>query len=90
MIWFIRNRINDINTDELLDIQHKNVSSKVEKYTYEGLSWTINSIIKHQLVISGIALCEGSSCFPFSKELRNPMKRLINIKKEDNECFKDV
>ena len=51
-----------------------------------GSSWTINSIIQHQLVISETALCEGR--FQLPKELRNPMKGLINIQNEDNECFR--
>ena len=32
--------------------------------------------------------CDGSSHFPLPKELRNLMEGLINIKNEDNECFR--
>ena len=35
-----------------------------------------------------MAHCEGSSYFPLPKEIRNPMKRLINIQNENNECFR--
>ena len=48
---------------------------------YVGSSLTINSIMQHQLVISEIAPCEGSSCFPLPKKLINPMKGLVNIQK---------
>ena len=41
----------DIDIGELLDIQHKQLSSRVERWTYEGSGSTINSIIQHQLVI---------------------------------------
>ena len=60
----------------------------MERWTYEESSWTINSILQRQVVISEIALCEGSSYFPLPKKLRNPIKGLINIQSEDNECFR--
>ena len=39
-------------------------------------------MIQYQLVISEVPPCEGSSYFAFPKELRNPMKELINIQKK--------
>ena len=45
----------------------------------------INWILQHQIVISEITPSEGSSYFPLPKELRNPMKGLINIQNENNE-----
>ena len=45
-------------------------------------------ITQRQLVISEIGPCEGISYFALPKELRNPMKVLINIQNEDKECFK--
>ena len=48
--------------------------------------WTIYSMLQNEFVISEIAPCEGSSFFPLPKELKNPMKGLINIQCEDNEC----
>ena len=55
---------------------------------YEGSSWTINSIIQHQLVISEIASCKECSYFPLPKKLRNPVKGSAKIKNEGNECFR--
>ena len=55
---------------------------------HEGSVWTINSILKHQLVISEINPCKESSYFPVHKELRYLMKGLINIQNEDNEYFR--
>ena len=68
-----KSEFNDTNADELLDIQRNHLSSRVERWACEGSGWIINSIIQHQLVISEIASCEGSSYFPLPKELRNPM-----------------
>ena len=69
-------------------MQHKQISSRVERWAYEGSVWAINSILQHQLAISKISPWEGRSYFPLPKELRNPMKELINIQNEDNECFR--
>ena len=55
---------------------------------YEGSGLTIDSIIQHQIVILEIVPCEESSYFLLPKELRNPMKGLINIKKKNDECFR--
>ena len=88
--WFDSEKLefNDINIDELLDIQHNQLSSRFERWTYEGSGWKTNSVIQHQLVTSEIATCEGSSYLQLPKELRNPMKGLINIQNEDNKCFR--
>ena len=74
--WFDSEKIeyNYINIDELSDINHNQLSSIVGWWTCKGSGWTINLIIKHQLVIPEITPCEGSSYFPLPKELRNPMK----------------
>ena len=60
----------------------------VEKWTYEGSGWKINLLIQHQLVISEIAPCEGSSYFSLPNELRNPMRGVMNILNKDDECFR--
>ena len=84
--WFGSDKVefSDLNIDEL----HNQFSSRVERWKFEGSGWTINSIIQCQLVISDIASCEGSFYFPLPKELRNPMKGLINIQNEDKESIR--
>ena len=49
--WFVSEQIelNNMNADELLGVQHKHLSSRVERGTYEGSGWIISSIIQHQL-----------------------------------------
>ena len=88
--WFGSENIkfNNINIDELLDIPHNHLSSRVESWEYEGSGWATRSILLHQLVVSEIALCERRSYFLLPNELRKPMKGLINIQNEDNECFR--
>ena len=79
--WFDSGEIefDDVNIDELLHMEHSELSSRIEMWINEGLSWRINSIIQHQLVISKITPCEGSSYFPLPKELINSRKRVINV-----------
>ena len=40
------------------------------------------------LVTSKIVPYEGIFYFPLPKELRIPMKELVNIQKKDSECFR--
>ena len=44
--------------------------------------------MQHQIFTSELAPCERISYFPLPKEHKNPMKGLINIQNENNECFK--
>ena len=67
----------------LLDIQHHQHSSRVERWKYVGSGWTIHSILQHQIVISEITPCEGSSYFTLHKELKNPMNGLNNFQKSN-------
>ena len=87
--WFHleKTEFNDLNVDELLDFQHNQISCRVGSWKYEGSIWTINSILQHQLVISEIASCEGSSFIKLPKELRYPLKGLINLQNKYNVCF---
>ena len=84
--WFDSEKLefNGTNIDELLDIQHNQLSSRVERWTYERSSWTINLIIQYHFIISENTPYEGSSYFPLPKELRNSVKGLVDIQIEDN------
>ena len=88
--WFDSEKIefSNIKIDALFAIQHNQLSSRVERWTFEESGWPINLIIQHKLVMSEIAPFEGSSCFWLPKELKNPREGLINIQNEDNECFR--
>ena len=83
-----KTEFNDLNIDELFDFQHNQISYKVGSWKYEGSICTINSILQHQLLISEIAPCEGSSFFTLRKELRYLLKGLINLQNKYNVCFR--
>lgn len=42
---------NDVNVDDLLGTQHYELSTRVKNVTYEGSSWTLHSILRHQFRI---------------------------------------
>ena len=78
----------DITINDLLDKQHYNISTRIGNWTHEGSGWEFDLMVLHQLGISEIAPCEGSSYFSLPKELNSSMKGLINIQNKDNECFR--
>ena len=45
MVWK-KTEFSDINVNKLLDIQHKQLSSRVERWAHEGSGGTVNSIIQ--------------------------------------------
>ena len=54
----------------------------------EGSGWTIESVDNHYLNIVQYQPMKGSSYIKLPQELRNSKKGLINMKNEDNECFR--
>ena len=67
-----------MNIDEILDKQQTDLSTRIENQAVEGSGWSVHSVLRHQLVVSDIAPCEGISCFTQPKELSNSLKGLIN------------
>ena len=52
-----------MNIDELLDKPHDDLSTRLENWVVENSDWSVHLILRHQLVISNISPCEGSSYF---------------------------
>ena len=68
--WFDSEKIefNDTNIDELLDIQHNQLSSRVERWTYEGPGWTINNTtLLYNLLFQKLLLVMESRIFHYPK-----------------------
>ena len=60
----------------------------VAQWISEGSGWTIQSVDNHYLNIVKYEPMKGSSYIKLPQELRHNNKGLINIKNEDNECFR--
>ena len=80
-----------INPDDInnaLDASASSIMKKIDVFTSEGSGWTIKSVDKHFINIAVYKPLEGSSYIKLPKELSNSSKGLINIKNDDNQCFR--
>ena len=80
--------INHIEINEALQMSKQNILNQINQWISEGSGWTIQSVDNHYLNIVKYKPMNGSSYIQLPSELRNSKKGLINIKNEDNECFR--
>ena len=80
--------INHIEINEALQMSKQNILNQINQWISEGSGWTIHSVDNHYLNIVKYKPMNGSSYIQLPSELRNSKKGLINIKNEDNECFR--
>ena len=73
---------------EALKLSKDHILNIIAKWISEGSGWTIQSVDNHFLNIVQYQPLKGSSYSELPIELRNSMKGLINIKNNDNECFR--
>ena len=79
---------NEIEIAELLQITQQQIVNKIQQWISEGSGWTIQSVDGHFINIVIYEPLKGSSYIPLPKELRNSGKGIINMKNNDNECFR--
>ena len=60
----------------------------IAQWISEGSGWTVESVDNHYLNIVQYQPMKGSSYIKLPQELRHHRKGLINMKNEDNECFR--
>ena len=77
---------NDI--DGSIKLSTEEIINKAAVWLSEGSGWTIDRVLNHYLNISRYEPLNGSSYIELPKELQNSKKGLINIKNNDNECFR--
>ena len=77
-------------TDIKLSLQksQQQILKKIAQWVSEGSGWTIQSIENHYINIVNYKPLKGSSYINLPQELRNSAKGLINMKNNDNECFR--
>ena len=80
--------INHIEIHGALQTSKQTILNKIAQWISEGSGWTIQSIDNHYLNIVKYKPMNGSSYIQLPSELRNSAKGLINMKNEDNECFR--
>ena len=74
--------------DEILKTSFSQIVEKIGNWLKEGSGWTIKFLDSHYINIVQYSPLRGSSYIQLPKELRNSRKGLINIKNNDNECFR--
>ena len=80
--------INGMEITDSLQLTKQQIMNKIAQWISEGSGWTIQSVDSHYLNIAKYEPMKGSSYIQLPSELRNSAKGLINIKNEDNECFR--
>ena len=80
--------INEMEITDSLQLTKQQILNKIAQWISEGSLWTIKSIDSHYLNIAKYEPMKGSSYIQLPSELRNSKKGLINMKNEDNECFR--
>ena len=78
--------INNLDIVESLDMSKQEILNKIAIWVSEGSGWLIQSVDNHYLNVVKYKPMSGSSYINLPKELRN--KGLINMKNEDNMCFR--
>ena len=80
--------INNIEIHEALQLSKQQILNMITQWISEGSGWTVESVDNHYLNIIQYEPLKGSSYIKLPQELRNSGKGLINMKNEDNECFR--
>ena len=80
--------INDININEALQLTKQQILNLIAQWISEGSGWTIESVNNHYINIVKYKPLKGKSYIQLPQELRNSAKGLINMKNNDNECFR--
>ena len=80
--------INDLGIPESLQLSKEQILNIIAQWIFEGSGWTIESVDNHHLNIVQYKPMNNSSYIKLPQELRNSSKGLINMKNEDNECFR--
>ena len=80
--------INQMEIADSLQMSKQNLLNQISRWISEGSGWIIKSVDSYYLNIVKYEPMKGSSYIQLPSELRNPKKGLINMKNEDNECFR--
>ena len=79
---------NNIDINNSLQASKQQILNMIAQWVSEGSGWTVQSVDSHYLNIVKYEPMKGSSYIKIPQELRNSAKGLINMKNEDNECFR--
>ena len=87
-IYIKTKAITVINQRFNLNSANEELKHRLDIWTGLGSGWIIDEIEDIRIDISNYDPLAGSGYIPLPPKLNHPMKRLINIKNKDYECFK--
>ena len=79
-------KANDIKHE--LNMSRQEILNLIDKWVSEGSGWVIDRLDSHYINVTKYKPLHGSSYIELPTELKNPKKGLINMKNEDDECFR--
>ena len=71
-----------------LNMSRQEILNVIDKWVSEGSGWVIDRIDSHYLNVTLYKPLSGSSYIKLPAKLGNSREGLINLKNEDNECFR--
>ena len=83
-----RTILNEFDIKDFYDQAVEEILNRIARWISKGSSWVIERILNFYLNIVSYLPLKGRSYLPLPEELRNSRKGLINIKNDDNECFR--
>ena len=69
-------------------MSRQEILNVIDKWVSEGSGWVIDRIDSHYINVTLYKPLNGSRYIELPTELRNSKKGLINMKNEDEECFR--
>ena len=79
---------NETEIANLLQITQQQIVNMIQQWISEGSAWTIQSVDGHFINVVRYRPLRGSSYIPLPIELQNSAKGIINMKNNDDECFR--
>ena len=79
---------NDTQIELALSLSKQQILNKIAVWISEGSGWSVQSVDNHYINIVKYEPMKGSSYIKLPAKLRNSAKGLINLKNDDNQCFR--
>jgi len=88
---YFNSKSKTVTSDDMINesimIAEEEILIKIADWLSEGSQWVIDLILEHYLNIINYQPLRGGSYIHLPQELKNPKKKLINLKNEDEKCF---
>ena len=80
-------KLSDDDVSEMYDDASEKILESMAKYQKEGSGWRLKRVLELEIHTTEYNPVGGSSYIPLPEKLKGK-RAIINMKSEDNECFK--